>query len=173
MIVEGITDKQEVKELCDIATNIVGLEQGSLISKSRKEPYALARQVVANICLNKGIHFVTIAKVLNRDRTNIYHYQRKHENNFKTWVQYRTLFTKVFNTYKESKKEQKTFLTKQDLRTHLLRNGVNTSEGNIYIIVKSGLLKTSIRTSYKDFSNTLESIRIALKNYEYKIDVQF
>ena len=161
MIVEGITDKQEVKELCDIATNIVGLEQGSLISKSRKEPYALARQVVANICLDKGIHFVTIAKVLNRDRTNIYHYQKKHEDHFKSWVQYRNLFTKVFNTYK------------QDLRTHLLRNGVNTTEGNIYIIVKSGLLKTSIRTSYKDFSNTLESIRIALKNYEYKIDVQF
>ena len=84
MIKEGITDKKEIKELCDIATNIVGLEQGSLISKSRKEPYALARQVVANICLDKGIHFVTIAKVLNRDRTNIYHYQKKHEVHFKT-----------------------------------------------------------------------------------------
>jgi len=173
MIKEGITDKKEVKELCDIATNIVGLEQGSLISKSRKQPYTLARQVVSNICLHNGLHFETIAKVLNRDRTSIYHYQRKHENNFKTWVQYRTLFTKVFNTYKESKKEQKTFLTNQDLRTHLFRNGVNTSEGNIYIIVKSGLLKTSIKTSYKDFSNQLEKIRIALIDYQYKIDVQF
>ena len=71
------------------------------------------------------------------------------------------------------KKEQKTFLTKQDLRTHLFRNGVNTSEGDVYIIVKSGLLKTSIRTSYKDFSNQLEKIRIALIDYQYKIDVQF
>ena len=153
MIKEGITDKKEVKELCDIATNFVGLKQGSLITKSR--------------------HFETIAKVLNRDRTSIYHYKKRHEHNFKTWSQYRTLFTKVFNTYKESKKEQKTFLNNQDLRTHLFRNGVNTSEGNIYIIVKSALLKTSIRTSYKDFSNQLEKVRIALIEYQYKIEVQF
>jgi len=63
MFLEGITDTKEVKDLCDIATEIVGLEQGSLPSKSRKEPYALARQVVANICLDRVIHFVTIAKV--------------------------------------------------------------------------------------------------------------
>ena len=172
MITEGITDIKEVKELCDIATEIVGLEQGSLSSKSRKEPYALARPVVANICLNKGIHFVTISKVLNRDRSSIYHYQKKHAYNFKSWLQYRSLFTKVFNTYKESKKEQKTFLTKQDLRSHLLSNGVNTSNGEVYIIVKSGVLKTSIRTSYKDFSNQLEKIRIALLDYQYNLDVQ-
>ena len=173
MIKEGITDKKEVKELCDIATNIVGLEQGSLISKSRKEPYTLARSVVSNICLHNGLHFETIAKVLNRDRTSIYHYKKRHEHNFKTWSQYRTLFTKVFNTYKENIKEQKTFLNNQDLRTHLFRNGVNTSEGGIYIIVKSALLKTSIKTSYKDFSNQLEKIRIALIDYQYKIEVQF
>ena len=64
MIRQGITDTTEVKELCDIATDIVGLEQGSLSSFTRKEPYTLARQVVANICLHQGIHFVTIAKVL-------------------------------------------------------------------------------------------------------------
>lgn len=173
MIKTGITDKTEVKELCDIVTNIVGLEQGSLTSKSRKQPYALARQVVSNICLDKGIHFETIAKVLNRHRTNIYHYHKKHKDNFKHWVQYRSLFTKAYNTYKDNKKEQKTFSNAQDLRSFLFSNGVSTSEGNIFIIVKSGLLKTSIRTSYKDFSNTLENIRIALTDYQYKIDVQF
>ena len=172
MIKEGITDKKEVKELCDIATNIVGLEQGYLISQSRKQPYTLARQVVSNICLHNGLHFETIAKVLNRDRTSIYHYKRKHQHNFKTWSQYRTLFTKVFNTYKESKKEQKTFLTNQDLRSHLLSNGVKTSIGEVFIIVKSGVLKTSINTSYKDFSNQLEKIRIALLDYQYSLDVQ-
>ena len=104
-----ITDVVEVKQLCDIATEIVGLEQGSLASLTRKEPYALARHVVANISLSQGIHFVTIAKALNRDRTAVYHYQRKHNINFKSWVQYRNIFTKVFNAYKESKKEQKTF----------------------------------------------------------------
>ena len=172
MILEGITDTKEVKDLCNIATEIVGLEQGSLTSKSRKEPYALARQVVANICLKNGIHFVTIAKVLNRDRSNIYHYQKKHADNFKLWAQYRNLFTKVFNVYKESKKEQKTFLTKQDLRNHLLSNGVKTSKGEVFIIVKSGVLKTSINTSYKDFSYQLEKIRIALLDYQFSLDVQ-
>ena len=154
MILEGITDTKEVKDLCNIATEIVGLEQGSLTSKSRKEPYALARQVVANICLKNGIHFVTIAKVLNRDRSNIYHYQKKHADNFKLWAQYRNL------------------LTKQDLRNHLLSNGVKTSTGEVFIIVKSGVLKTSIRTSYKDFSNQLEKIRIALLDYRFSLDVQ-
>ena len=172
MIRQGITDTTEVKELCDIATNIVGLEQGSLASFTRKEPYTLARQVVANICLHQGIHFVTIAKVLNRDRSNIYHYQKNHTGNFKTWIEYRRLFTKAYNTYKDNKKEQKTFLSEQDLRTYLLSNGVSTSEGEVFIVVKSGLLKTIITTSYKDFSNQLENIRIALFDYQYKLDVQ-
>ena len=48
----GITDIVEVNQLCDIATEIVGLEQGSLTTLSRKEPYAIARQVVANISLS-------------------------------------------------------------------------------------------------------------------------
>jgi len=172
MIKQGITDTTEVKELCDIATNIVGLEQGSLTSLTRKEPYAIARQVVANICLSQGIHFVTIAKVLNRDRSNIYHYQKNHKSNFNSWLKYRRLFTKVYNAYKENKKEQKTFINKQDLRSYLLNNGVSTSEGEVFIVVKSGLLKTIIRTSYKDFSNQLENIRIALFDYQYKLDVQ-
>jgi len=172
MFLEEITDTKEVKDLCNIATEIVGLEQGSLPSLTRKEPYALARQVVANICLSQGIHFVTIAKVLNRDRSNIYHYKKNHTVNFKTWIEYRRLFTKVFNVYKDSKKEQKTFLTTQDLRSHLLSNGVNTSTGEVYIVVKSGVLTTSINTSYKDFSNQLENIRIALVDYQYKLDVQ-
>jgi len=172
MITEGITDTKEVQDLCNIATEIVGLEQGSLPSKTRKEPYAIARQVVANICLDRGIHFVTIAKVLNRDRSNIYHYQKNHTGNFKTWIEYRRLFTKVYNTYKDNKKEQKTFLSEQDLRTYLLSNGVSTSEGEVFIVVKSGLLKTIITTSYKDFSNQLENIRIALFDYQYKLDVQ-
>ena len=172
MIRQGITDTTEVKELCDIATNIVGLEQGSLASFTRKEPYVLARQVVANICLNQGIHFVTIAKVLNRDRSNINHYQKNHTGNFKTWLEYRRLFTKVYNAYKEDKKEQKTFLSEQDLRSYLLNNGVSISDGEVFIVVKSGLLKTVITTSYKDFSNQLENIRIALFEYKYKLDVQ-
>lgn len=168
----GITDIVEVNQLCDIATEIVGLEQGSLTSLTRKEPYSIARQVVANISLSQGIHFVTIAKGLNRKRSNIYHYQKRHNVNFKSWVQYRNIFTKVFNAYKESKKEQKTFINKQDLRSFLLRNGVNTSEGEVFIVVKSGLLKTVIKTSYKDFSNQLENIRLALLGYQYKLDVQ-
>ena len=172
MIRQGITDTTEVKELCDIATNIVGLEQGSLASFTRKEPYTLARKVVANICLSQGIHFVTIAEVLNRDRSNIYHYKKNHTINFKTWLEYRRLFTKVYNTYKNNKKEQKTFVSKQDLRTYLLTNGVSTSNGEVFIVVKSGVLKTIINTSYKDFSNQLENIRIALFDYRYKLDVQ-
>ena len=158
MIKIGITDIVEVRQLCDIATEIVGLEQGSLTTLSRKEPYAIARQVVANISLGQGIHFVTIAKALNRKRSNIYHYQKRHTLNFKTWVQYRNIFTKVFNVYKESKKEQKTFLNKQDLRSFLFKNGVSTSTGEVFIVVKSGVLKTVINTSYKDFSNQLENM---------------
>ena len=82
------------------------------------------------------------------------------------------MFTKVFNVYKESKKEQKTFLNKQDLRSFLFKNGVTTSTGEVFIVVKSGVLKTVINTSYKDFSNQLENIRLALLGYQYKLDVQ-
>ena len=102
----------------------------------------------------------------------MYHYQKNHTINFNTWLKYRRLFTKVYNAYKDSKEEQKTFVSEQDLRSYLLNNGVSISDGEVYIVVKSGLLKTIITTSYKDFSNQLENIRIALFDYKYKLDVQ-
>tara|TARA_R100001463_G_scaffold41227_1_gene87033 strand:+ start:998 stop:1519 length:522 start_codon:yes stop_codon:yes gene_type:complete len=172
MIKEGITDKHEVQEICDIATEITGLINGSLSCKTRTEPYAIARQVVANICLNLGIHYETIAKVLNRHRTNIYHYEKKHDNNFKLWPPYRRTFTKVYNEYKERKGKQKVFINNQDLRSHLLNNNVETKKGEIFIVIKCGMCKTIINTSYISFSETLENIRLALIDYKYKLDVQ-
>ncbi len=52
----------------------------------------------------------------------------------------------------------------------MFKNKVRLSE--VFIIVKSGVLKSSINTSYKDFSNQLEKIRIALLDYQYSLDVQ-
>ena len=83
----NFTDEQEVKDICHIATQICGLERGSLAYKTRKLQYTLPRSIVSNIArIDKGIHYNIIAKVLNRDRCSIYHYEKNHNDNYKRFM---------------------------------------------------------------------------------------
>ena len=58
------------------------------------------------------------------------------------------------------------------MKRFLLNNGVEENaklEANILII--SGKAKTIISTSYMDFSNQLEKIKFALKEYKYEMQI--
>ena len=169
-----ITDLDEVKDLCDLATAVCGLRKGSLSSLSRKSEFTLARMVVANIARReKKIHYSAIGKVMNRDRSNIYHYENKHTDYYQGWREYRELFNKVYNMYSDLRGSKRTFIDREDFVNHLRTRGVTESiNPNVRIVINCGVWTFTANTDYKNFSDQLEIVRLALKDYEYKLDVK-
>jgi hypothetical protein len=58
------------------------------------------------------------------------------------------------------------------MRDYLLKNGVSMAYGgDVSLEVKSGQVKCIIKTSYFDFSNQLENVKLALKNYHFTVNI--
>ena len=58
------------------------------------------------------------------------------------------------------------------MKSHLLQNGViETLDSDLKLEVKSGEVKCIIKTSYFEFSNQLENVKLALKNYHYTVNI--
>ena len=78
-----MNSEDNFKNLCDLTTNLVGLPKGSLALKARKIEYQVPRMVAAMISrLEDETHRDVIAKVLDRDRTSVNHYERCHSFNY-------------------------------------------------------------------------------------------
>lgn len=170
----SVTDEKHVKDICKIATEHAGLNEEQISSKSRKIELQLPRAVVGVVAREYGIHYNSIAKVLNRHRCSIYYYENKHAENYTYWTDYRNLFNKVYNDYSEIKGQKKEFEKSSELVKHLLYTGVEESliDHKVTIEVRSGKCKAVIRTNYKDFSGTLKKIGDSLVEYNYKLDIQ-
>ena len=58
------------------------------------------------------------------------------------------------------------------MKNYLLQNKVNESrKSDVKLEVKSGNAKCVIHTSYFDFSNQIENIKLALENYHFAIKI--
>ena len=58
------------------------------------------------------------------------------------------------------------------MKAFLLKNGVKESPKNeAQILIKSDNVEVIISTSYMDFSNQLENIKFALRNYKYEMTI--
>ena len=173
---ENLTLEQDVIDIAGLATKICGIERGSLSKSSRAAKYSLPRTVVSNIArIDKGIHFDIIAKVLNRDRCSIYHYQKIHKDNYRNWTEYRELFNRVYQAFTDLRDSRKKFVDVQDLRSHIIRAGVVFSDNpSVFIDINSDMFTTSINTDYKNLSSNMEIIRIAMQGYEISsIDINY
>lgn len=161
------------KNLCDLTTSLVGLPKGSLSHKSRKLKYQVPRMVAAMVSrIEDNTHRSIIAKVLDRDRTSVNHYERNHSNNYSSFVLYRDTFNKVYNAYTEMKGAKLTFIDMYNLKEHLRRNGIHDSlKHQTTIRIKAGKFGTDVKVSYRDFYNQLELCKMALQNYQYEIEV--
>jgi len=174
MIKANLTDEQEVKDIAHLATQICGLEKGSLSSKSRKIEYQLPRSIVSNIArVHRGIHYNVISKVLDRDRTSIYHYESKHKDNYLGWKDYRELFNRIFNAYSDISHTKKTFDGPGDMVEYLQKMGMKHSRNpQMQIHVITDIFTVSVPTTYKQFSDNLEICNLALKDYACRIDIE-
>lgn len=170
----SVTDENQVKDICELAAKYSGLQEDQLSSKSRRIEVQLPRSIVGVVAREYGIHYNSIAKILNRDRCSIYYYERKHAQNYAYWNEYRDLFNKVYNSYSDIKGSKKSFDSDESLKKHLLYSGVeeNLLDWKVTIEARSGKYTAFIRTNYKDFSNTLKKISECLVEYNHKLDVQ-
>ena len=161
------------KILCDLTTNLVGLRKGSLSYKSREQKYQLPRAVASIVSrMIDQTHRTVIAKELKRDRSLIYHYEKMHESNYRTYPKYREMFNKVYNAYSNIQGAKRTFVDDRQLEIYLRDNGVETSvKHQTTIRVSSGRVSTDIKVSYKDFYDQLEKCKFAMTDCNYNLEI--
>ncbi len=171
-----MTDKQIVKDLCQLVCAIRGLAKGSLTKdllytvKSQEQKFVMPRMVVSNVArIHNRIHPDTIAYVLGKHRTTILAYRGVHENQLQTWHDYRMLFEKVLQKQQDLSDSKTQFSDVQELRSHLINAGVIFSnDPNTFIDVNTGKFTTCINTDLKNVGSNMEIIRIALQNYKFE-----
>ena len=66
--------------------------------------------------IEDGTHRDVIAKVLDRDRTSINHYEVRHALNYASFPKYRNTFNLIYNAYSEIKDAKYTFKDMYDLK---------------------------------------------------------
>tara|TARA_R110001599_G_scaffold40860_2_gene124194 strand:- start:204 stop:713 length:510 start_codon:yes stop_codon:yes gene_type:complete len=166
-------EKENFTNLCNLTTLVLGLPKDSLSLKSRKQNLMIGRSIASVISrMEKSTKHEVIAEVLNRDRTLIYHYEKKHKHNYASWLQYRNAFNKVYIAYKNFESTKKVFLDDNFLKAHLLKNGCTENlKSQVLLEVKSGEAMCIFKTSYFDFSNQLENIKLALEDYHYNLEI--
>ena len=161
------------KCICDLTTSVLGFPKGSLALKSRKRPLQVARSISGYIArTEENIDRKIIAKVLNRDRSLIYHYEKSHKRNYATCFVYRNAFNKIYKAYKDLSGTKEMFVDNDFMKLYLLKNGVvEILDPEVLLEIKSGQCICIIKTSYMDFSNQLEKIKFVLKNYHYTVKI--
>jgi hypothetical protein len=170
-----MTEKEKFIEICNLTTNVVGLEKNSLSEKTRKEKIHTPRMVASMVGrIVEDIHPVTIAKIIKRDRTSVLHYEKCHNMYYTSDPKYRELFNKIYNIYFEIIKLKKKFESEEKLRMLLVKSGidVNIKNAKVFIIIKSGKVVYKLKSNYFDFTENINIIKEALKDYRYTIEIK-
>tara|TARA_R110000765_G_scaffold20334_1_gene52842 strand:- start:259 stop:786 length:528 start_codon:yes stop_codon:yes gene_type:complete len=165
--------EENFKNLCDLTTSIVGLHKGSLAYKSREQKYQIPRSIVSVIArMVDDTHRGIISKHLKRDRSLIYHYEKMHESNYRSFPKYRDVFNKIYNAYSNLQGSKRTFADLNHLKRHLKDNGVMNSDNHQTTIrITSGRVETDVKVSYKDFYNQLQKCKFAMTDCNYNLEI--
>jgi len=161
------------KILCDLTTNLVGLRKGSLSHKSREQKYQVPRAVASVVSrMIDETHRTTIAKELKRDRSLIYHYEKMHESNYRSFPKYREIFNKVYNAYSNIQGSKRTFYDLDHLKQYLRDNGVrNSDKHQTTLRISSGKVEADVKVSYKNFYDQLEKGKFVLTDCNYNLEI--
>ena len=153
MIKKNINDDIELEQLCDIATNICNIPKGHLS--------------------NLGIHHKVIANYINKDRSSIYHYVKKHESDYASYPEYRNKFNEIYNAHTEMTKEKEEFKNESEILEFLAKRGIKNSKfPTMFITIKTENFAVNIGTTFRDFSNYYDICNESLKNYKVKISIR-
>ena len=163
----------DFKCICSLTTRTLGLPVGSLSAKSRKRPIQVARATASYIArTEEDIHHSIIGKVLKRNRSLIYHYEKTHKKYFSSCSVYRDTFNKVYKAYMDIDGAKEMFVDATFMKQYLLNRGVSeVLEPNVLLEINSGKVSYTIKTNYLEYINQLEKVKLALGNYHYSIKI--
>ena len=165
------TDKEKFEHICELTTTLAGLRKGSLSFKSRKHEIQLPRLVASNIALLSQIHHRTIADVLRRDRSLIYHYEKTHQANYTSWAAYRRMFNLVYTSFKDIEEARPVFKDSKGMKRYLLDFVEESEPHHVEILITSGVVACKIHTNFFNFSKVLKNLKFVLSNYNHSIDI--
>ena len=169
-----MTSTDHFIDICDLTTNVMGLRKGSLSYKSREQKFGICRAIASIIGRENGINLTIIANVLKKTRAAIYYYEKNHKDNYSTptGYDYRDAYNKVSVAYHNLENSKNIFDDPFRMKAYLLRNGVRESKKNqIHILVKSGKVGCTIKTSFLDCSKQTENINLVLMKENYKFEI--
>ena len=166
-------EEDNFRNLCDLTTSLVGLCKGSLSFKSREQKYQVPRCVASVVPrMIDETHPTIIAKVIKRDRVSIWHYEKMHPSNYRSFPKYREVFNKVYNAYSSMKGAKRTFADLNHLKQYLKENGVHHSDNHQTTIrITSGKVQANVKVSYKEFYDILEKCKFAMTDCNYNIEI--
>ena len=167
-----MTAKDNFIHICNLTTTILGLPKGSLAFKTRKQEFQVPRMVAAVIGrTEENISHTIIGEVINRHRASIYHYEKSHEGNYASWEDYRDKFNLILNAYSDLKGTMPEFTNRLAMKRYVLQFVRDSSKEQVEILITSGKVGCKIKTSFFDFSHTLQNLKFALKKYNHSIAI--
>jgi len=92
----------EVNLITTITEKRLGLEVGSLNTKTKTEHLVIGRMIVCNILMEGGISPAKLGEHFYQHRTAYYHYAKNHKNyiqNPNIYPEYNELYAQVFEEY--------------------------------------------------------------------------
>ena len=167
----SIFNFEQIQELTE---KVLDVKKVVIPGKCRSMESVLPRAVCCMIARNEeGIKHSTIAKIINKNRATVYYYERKHARYMKFWGAYKRAYNKVLNEYNSINDFKIIFNNKHKFVEHLTLNKILSSDSNeITIHLYCGKIYVNINTTYLEFSNTFDKIKLALKDYNFKYKIK-
>jgi hypothetical protein len=167
----SISDTKVVQSILDKAAEVFKIPTATLKGARRYGHIQRVRMAISNIArVEHKIHYTTIAGVINRDRSSIYHYERQHETWYITWKTYQKAYDLLSSALSENAKPN---LNKCQIKRLIKEAGiVGKKRGKCKIIIASGNTSHSIKSDLYEFPATIEKLKPILEQYEHNLDIQ-
>lgn len=166
----SISNAKVVKGILDKAVEVFNIPLQTLKGKDRHGHIQRVRMAVANIArVEKKVHYNTIAGVINRDRSSIYHYERNHDTWYITWKTYQRAYDLLYKSLSENTKPT---LNKCQIKRLLKENEIKELDGTVSIIINSGTTEHKFTTDLLNFTAVIEKINIIFIDFEIDLDIQ-
>lgn len=162
-------DLKVMDDLTVLTAALINVDKVALLGACRRRNLIAGRMALANF-LNFELkyHYTEIATGLNRDRTNIYHYEAKHRDNYKFWREYRELYDSLKASYvgvdnaKMSNEQMVKMMDEAGI--------ISDTTGSFLISFKIGYTEAHIYTHNLDLS--LKQLKDLFKSYNYIFNVE-
>lgn len=161
--------KKIMEDLASLTSALIDVDKAALLGNNRRRDLICGRMALANF-LNFELkyHYTDIAKYLGRDRTNMYHYEGKHRDNYNYWREYRELYDNIKASYVGV---DNAAMTNAEMTRIITDAGIVSDTDNSFMIsFKIGYSEAHIYTA--DLDKAIKQLKEAFKSFNYSFSVE-